>query len=518
MRLRRSVCRPWRSSHSSRASFASRCLPFAAVLAIVAGLSGAPAAAAAPPAGGATADWGVAEGGHFRYFLQAHSAEDAAAFVTAYGPGAEKALREIGLLFATAPTEKIGVYVYEDRARFDAAVLASGRSEIAGGGDAAADAKNRDISLFFPTLRAESAIQAENAFRHATAHIVTAIASGGAIPRGFDEGIAQYVERPVNERIARTVALVQNAAATGDRTSWFDINRWMPALDPDVLAAQSYAMTAFLLDRYDIGPMRQFLAELRTTPDWTEAMRAAYGRPQAEIESQWREDLPRWISVGWRKNLVAAFDLDPAKALLAGANYAAAKSALDPSLTLYRQLDDPEALKGVEGLIAQCDVGIQSESLMTQTQQALEQHTYDRAASLLRQARAQYGQLPPAQQPEQLLVAYERQAADGLAAKGQLDAATLLSHSWLDYRQAQRAALSAGTTYARLGDAEGRAQAAGLLHDLDARQRRIVLLLAALAVLTLGWLALWLWARGRSTLDWRHSPQPRPQPHTERTA
>jgi hypothetical protein len=41
------------------------------------------------------------------------------------------------------------------------------------------------------------------------------------------------------------------------------------------------------------------------------------------------------------------------------------------------------------------------------------------------------------------------------------------------------------------------------LSRLDQRQRQIVLLLGALAVLTLAWLALWLWARGPSELDWR---------------
>ncbi len=42
-----------------------------------------------------------------------------------------------------------------------------------------------------------------------------------------------------------------------------------------------------------------------------------------------------------------------------------------------------------------------------------------------------------------------------------------------------------------------------LLQDLDARQQRLVLLLGALGILTLGWLGLWLWTRGRPQLDWR---------------
>jgi hypothetical protein len=41
-----------------------------------------------------------------------------------------------------------------------------------------------------------------------------------------------------------------------------------------------------------------------------------------------------------------------------------------------------------------------------------------------------------------------------------------------------------------------------VLDELDKRQRRIVLLLVALAVLTVIWLGLWLWARGPSELIW----------------
>ena len=46
------------------------------------------------------------------------------------------------------------------------------------------------------------------------------------------------------------------------------------------------------------------------------------------------------------------------------------------------------------------------------------------------------------------------------------------------------------------------ADAESVLSSLDTRQRRLVLMLGALAVLTLAWLALWLWARGHSELRW----------------
>jgi hypothetical protein len=41
-----------------------------------------------------------------------------------------------------------------------------------------------------------------------------------------------------------------------------------------------------------------------------------------------------------------------------------------------------------------------------------------------------------------------------------------------------------------------------VLDALDGRQRRLVLLFGGLAILSGAWLALWLWARGDTRLDW----------------
>jgi hypothetical protein len=118
------------------------------------------------------------------------------------------------------------------------------------------------------------------------------------------------------------------------------------------------------------------------------------------------------------------------------------------------------------------------------------------------QAREQYKRLPADHQPEQLLTTYETLSADGIAAGVALAEAQRLGRQWGDYPDAREQALTAGTTYAALGDEEMTNRATGVLDDLDARQRRLVLMLGALSVITATWLLLWLWARGRSELDW----------------
>lgn len=460
-------------------------------------------ASASPPIGGVTSDWSMAETEHFRYRVQSPDSEDATNFAANYGPYLELGLNELTLLFpAGTPATTISVYVYTNSEAFDTAVSANPRREL-GSIVVRADGATVDLSLLQPQFEKLSLVEAENDLRHSLSHIVTSIASGGMIPWGFDEGIAQYVERPVNERLARTAALVQTANETDKLLSWFDMNAQNPADDPSQAAAQSYATVAFLIDRYDLVPLRAFLTALQTESTWRAAMTIAYARDPNAIEDQFREDLRRWTSTKWRDNLVSGFNLEPAKRLLDQANYNAAKTKLEPSLELYGQLNAPAAFESIKQMVAQCDVGIQAESLMTQAHDALTQHAYERAQNLLAQARLQFGMLPETQQPTELLATYEQLALHGVNAGAKLDSADLLGLSWRDYVDARDAAVSAGTSFASLGDTDESTRAQSLVDDLDKRQRRIVMSLGALAVLTFIWLALWLRARGPAELDWR---------------
>lgn len=446
--------------------------------------------------------WSVAETTHFRVNVQSGEPTGAVTFAVTHGGEIETAFRELSLLFPVEPpADRFPIYVYSDEASFESVRLNVGRSEIPGI-SVVTDPAEQAIVLFLPSFTKLSPVEAENQLRHAIAHLVAKLASGGNIPWGFDEGIAQYIERPVNEKLARTASIVQATHTRGELPSWFDMNRPNAYVEPSLAAAQSYSVIAFLIDRYGIPKLRQFLVELRTTETWSEAMRLAYSGDQNDIEKQWAENVPEWTSGAWRENLVAAFDLEPAQMLLEQANFAAAKEALTPSENLFEQIGDRDQLAFVQGLIAQSDVGIQAESLMTQTQQALESHTYDRAMNLLTQAKLQFAQLPLEQQPTELIAQYESLATQGIEAREQLDSAVQLSHSWRDYAEARDAARGAGITFAALGDEANVALAQAELDKLDQRQRRIVFLLVALGVLTLVWLGLWLWARGPSELSW----------------
>lgn len=484
--------------------------PLPPLLALLMAVTVAPAMAAqpvtipSPPYLGPPPGFGVAETEHVRFLVEEGAAMDAASFAIAYGVMAERAHQELGTLFAP-PARKVDMYVYSTPESFGAATANAVRPDPLNG-EVLADPGVGDVALSLTPFLTRSPLEAENGLRHALAHVLVRGLSRWRLPRGFDDGLAQYAERPVNARLARAAALLQNASRRDALLTWSDLNRPQPPnADPALVAAHGYGVVAFLVERYGLRTFEAFVVELQTEPDWRTAMRTAYARSPAELEDQWRENLPRWTAGGWRENLFAAFDLEPARLLLGKAHYAAAKQELEGSLRLYTDLADTERQTEVEGLLRQGDVGLQAEALMAQIQQALERHTYDRAQTLLTQARAQYDQLPADQRPSELLATYEELAGAGLRATRDLDEARRLSHRWADYPQARAAAVGAGAAFADLGDGEMTDETRAVLANLDARQRRLVLMLGALAGLTIAWLVLWLWARGPAELDWSAS-------------
>lgn len=456
---------------------------------------------AEPPFLGPPPGFAVAATDHFRLFVQEGGPLAADAVAVAWGPALETAYGEL-TSFLPPPRGMIEVYLYKDDAAYTEAIADLRQPEPVPGPVAAA-APRGDVAASLPALLARSPLEVEAALRHAVAHVVVRQASADRLPRGFDEGFAAYVERPAAAKLARSAALVQNARARDQLLSWSDLNRPQPPpADPALVAAHAYSVVAFLVERHGLKRFGELVVALDTEPDWRAALRTVYQRSPAELEAQWLENLPRWTAGGWRENAFAAFDLDPARDLLAQGRYAAAQRELEQSLRLFTDLGLTDRQAEAEPLLRQSETGLQAEALMEQIEQALGRHAYDRAATLLTQARAQYAMLPTDQRPQELIDRYGELAETGLAAVANLDLAGGLSGSWRDYPEARAAALSAGTGFARLGDQPMYDKTAAVLRDLDDRQLRLTLLLGTLAGLSAAWLALWLWARGRPDLDW----------------
>jgi hypothetical protein len=470
------------------------------VLAVLIGLVQPAAAIPEPPYLGPPAGFTSIDTNHLRLIVQQEAAVLPTAFAVAYGPYLDRAYEELTALFP-APPLRPELYVYATEANLEAAMTMAGPTPVA-----VVDSGAGEIALALPRLQRLSTLEAENTLRHALGRLVARRAAGGNLPPGLEEGIALYIERPISARIARYAALLQNANRQNELIRWDILYPGATAIedqDAALAEASAYGVVAFLADRYGLHRLNQFVTTLRDQPDWRLALREVYQRPLSEIETEWRDQLPQWTATGWQTNLFAAFDLQLARDLLANAHYAAAKEEIGKSLRLATELRDPVRLAEAEALLRQSDIGLQAESLMAQIQKALEGHDYGRAQELIGQARGQFAQLPATQSMDELLASYQRLAEQGALATSALEAARILAPSWADYPEARAAALEAGVTAANLGDQAVTDQARAILSEIDARQRRIVFLLLALAAMTFAWLGLWRWSRGGAELDWR---------------
>lgn len=454
-----------------------------------------------PPPAAAPPGFSTAETERARIMVGPGSPQDATAFARIWGLQIDEAQGQLDA-FLPPRRDKVDIAIYADDAAFAAASSAAAWPEPEVGA-VLANPGIGEIAVNYPAFARQTPLEAENGLRHALAHVAAREASHWSIPRGFDEGLAAYFERPAPARLARHAALVQNARAGGSLLTWSELNRpAVPSAPPAEVVAGSYSMIAFLIDRHGLGVLGQFITALSGEPDWRVVLRQTYNRAPVELEAQWLENLPRWTTGGWRSNLIDAFNLQPARDLISRGHYASARRELEQSLRLFTDLNNEQGIAAVGALLAQTDIGLQAETLMEQTQAALELHNYERAESLLGQAQTQYDRLEDVREPNELLTTYAGLAQSGQTAAADLERARELSLRWADYPMARGAALAAGTTYARLGDSAGLRDTAAVLDALDNRQRRLVLLVGGLAILSGGWLALWLWARGERPLSW----------------
>ncbi len=428
------------------------------------------------------------------------SAED---FVAAHGDDLATALEELLLfLHVDHAIRPIELDIYGDIDAYHAAIDGFDRLELPSQ-IAVADPEGARIALPADSFGSLTPLDAENQLRHALTHVVTGWATDFTIPRGFDEGLAQYAKRPNLPVQARLASLVQAAQQNGTLASWATLNRDGASDDDDMERAQSYSMVAYLIRYQGLPDLWAFLENLKTAESWRSALDTAVAPVTAsQIERQWKDAIPAWAAGEWRWNLMTGFDLEPARAQLARGNFAGATAALEISNQLLRDIDDPDRAAEVAILEDQARTGELAETKMTEAQQALEQFLYERAAAAVAQANEHYALLPPEARPDELIATYTEMAARGMAATSALDIAHGQAGNWGDYAETRLLASGAGQDFAMLGDGERRNDADRLVQSIDQAQLRIVLLLAALAVLSIGWLALWIRTRGEPPLKW----------------
>lgn len=347
-----------------------------------------------------------------------------------------------------------------------------------------ADFRRRELVVIVERTRQQSEEEVRNNVRHELTHIVAGDLSGNRLNTGFQEGVAQYMERPSGE-LERRVAALRDARDRGLLLPWsaFDERDEIYGA-PQVSYPQSLSVVAFLVDRYGFAKLREFLAVSARSSGAGSALERAYGVAPAELEAAWLDWLPGYLDGGYRQNALTAYDPGFARGLVDQGNYAAAAEELRQAREwLARQVatQPAEVVAEVEALIARSEAGMRAEQLAESARQALERADYERARELVADARGLYGELGDARQA-QVLAIYEERAERGLRAADSLAAADELARS-MRYPQAREVADGAAREFAALGDQVRLDNALGLRATLDQRQRLLglALLLAGAA-------------------------------------
>ncbi len=482
----------WRSPWWSIARLLCACAVFAMLLTSV-----------APTTAQTRQPTSMTDVGKVRLVIVGDAPVSVAELAARVSPAIQEITGQFGSLFATQPTTPI---IFTFATTPSATELSGLRSITPAGTDAWASPTAGRVVFALDPFLARTPTEMDNLLRNALGRAYAQTAAHGRVPAGLLDGIARYLETPVLARQARLGAQVQAAYQAGTVPQWSTLLPGVPPpSDPagaEAAEAANYAVVSYLIDRYGVGAFQRFIHALPDAGDWSAAMRTAFTEPAATIEARWTEDLPRWFESGWQTSVVAAFDLAPAEQLLQRGAYEAARGSLQRSQALFTELDDSGRLARVEALIAQCDVGIQVEGLMGEAQAALSAHDYPRALLLLDQAERLAVALPEAHRPTAQIATYRDLASRGNAATAQLAEADAMATNWARTLEARERAVEAGTAFSALGDAERVAEAQSLVDHLDVRQGRLLLALAGLGLLTLIWLAFWLWSHAPERLRW----------------
>ncbi|WP_129633493.1 peptidase MA family metallohydrolase [Candidatus Oscillochloris fontis] len=345
-----------------------------------------------------------------------------------------------------------------------------------------ADFRRRELVVIVERTRQQSEEQVRNNVRHELTHIIAADLSEGRLNVGFQEGIAQYLERPTAE-LAAKVATLQMAEDQGRLLPWrsFD-DREVIYGDPQISYPQTLAVVAFLVDRDGLAHLRQFLSLSAQSSGYRSALERAYGMAASDLEAEWRAWLPSYFAGGYRLSALDRYDLSLARELVAQGNYAAAQSELDRAtewIARQRETQPEEVIREAAHLKQHAEEGLRATQLAEEARNAIGSGEYERGLERIEQARRIFALLGDTHQ-DAVLASYSQRAQRGMAASIQLSQASELVRRF-QLSQARSLLDLAAQEFATLGNQSQLTTALALRQDLDVRQR-----IAGIVLLTLG--------------------------------
>ena len=325
-----------------------------------------------------------------------------------------------------------------------------------------------EIAIALPRTEQLPEEEIKNNLRHELTHFFASLLSDGKLNTGFQEGIAQYLEKPT-EATQYSPALLELANTEGRLLTWAELDESVEVFsDSNASYPQTLSMVAFLVDRYGFSNFVEFIKANAAAPGYRSALEAAYGVPADILEAEWLQYLPEYIAGRWQVNSIYAYDLSRVTQLVESGAYTDAEIELVEIIALLESTKQLDTLNRAQFLLERTRQGQAANTLADEARDALMAGDYPLTITKANNVIAAYEQLGYLERVPELQV-YIQRAELGQNAHNQLDYGEQLLQS-MRFFEAERQIYEATALLQSLDNQAGAQRGEELLAESTFRQ------------------------------------------------
>ncbi len=206
-----------------------------------------------------------------------------------------------------------------------------------------------------------------NSFRHELAILFADKVSGGYAPPGFLIGIGGYFENPSNsfEGWWREAGEI----SAPDRSLQRLWEEEVPA-SSKINLLQSTSSVSFLIDIYGWERLLSFISTLESNHGYRQSLEQIYAGNLQDIQREWQEYFPLYISERWQFNIQYFYDLERYELLIEAGAY---EDSVEGLLEAQRIIGifSPDQLSSVNELLSKAQKGVKASDLALKSRQAI---------------------------------------------------------------------------------------------------------------------------------------------------
>jgi hypothetical protein len=250
-----------------------------------------------------------------------------------------------------------------------------------------------EIAIALPRTRPLTEEEIINNVRHELTHFFASLLSDGKLTTGFQEGIAQYVEKPTI-RAGYDPTLLKLAFEQDRLLTWDELDKSERVFaDPQVAYPQALSIASFLIDQYGFPTFLKFIESNAVEPGYRSALKTTYNKSAEELETEWLAYLPEYFDGRWQINVIYAYDLSRMVNLVEYGAYTDAEVELVEIIQLLETTDQTDVLAEAELLLAKAHQGQAAGKMADEARQALQAHDYATVISKANESIATYEEI-----------------------------------------------------------------------------------------------------------------------------